>query len=912
MKRVDADSSWMVTLCRYLAVGVQLSVLMLEQALYRKPAALEAPEAADGTQVSNRGKQEQRQAQLIADLAEEMREKRLLTPVSGRGLESPWDAKIKTSDPEPILCEYERGITMSKQYIVERLLGGGGRPPAWTGVPSIDKRPPTASKQKKLAKERADEIGVLKSQLDRLEQTAQNPSAILADFAACPYPAALCSPEGMKHSSGKADVNVAMAKELTEAQLARHRADKWPAGTYVVSIDMLIKLYVPPAGSLQTWAQYCERFWSTTVIAVLERTNSMGVVVSFDKREYVVKEKASEQAARRKVQEQQGVPSRYRRKVQDAAYNIEEHVGDPLPSAADWPALCSNHTFREKLIRFLCAAGIDQIKECKPIQRKQVILDGHCMQTLADGTALTKDTPVCIKVGGARRQQPDVHVDGGLKNRIGESDAAVLYLGEQVAARVSANNLILQSSDTDVWLLTLAQLYDDTDTSKFSGIGVYVHRPASGDTVDIKQTKEVLKEKGIPVVEFVFLFCLAGTDFTSGIGGQRHRACLQHYIKHRGTSGNKIPPLVTVECGQVVVNEDAYLRFLASLYFEIPKVKGGESRVNFAGQSLEELFQANTPASVYRMIKAKVQGKEKLAHKTMASYTAMERHALRAEWVLRYWLSIGTTPIAQVKETGLAHRSSTYAAASGARGWKRVDLANPAGPEDSAAELQVEWDVGVWRAGGTGCTCSTTAANGQCAGNCGCKRLERACGPYCGCTGGPNCCQEHTKTYREKLRMDEQSSAQMAARAAAAASRVASRRPAAAAAAPGVAAAAGTVLSIEEQQAAYEAERDDDGWEQAELTEEETAEDQEVAHDLASAPEAGPSAVAASVAAETGADVSGGADSDGEDEGEDSEGDDDVEGHGDAHPFFPGRAAPHDPARNRPTAARLRRSSRAR
>ena len=42
MKRVDADSSWMVTLCRYLAIGVQLSVLMLEQALYRKPAALEA------------------------------------------------------------------------------------------------------------------------------------------------------------------------------------------------------------------------------------------------------------------------------------------------------------------------------------------------------------------------------------------------------------------------------------------------------------------------------------------------------------------------------------------------------------------------------------------------------------------------------------------------------------------------------------------------------------------------------------------------------------------------------------------------------------------------------------------------------------------------------------------------------
>ena len=195
----------------------------------------------------------------------------------------------------------------------------GGRPPAWTGVPSIDKRPPTASKQKKLAKERADEIGVLKSQLDRLEQTAQNPSAILADFATSPYPAALCSPEGIKHSSGKADVNVAMAKELTEAQLARHRADKWPAGTYVVSIDMLIKLYVPPAGSLQTWAQYCERFWSTTVIAVLERTNSMGVVVSFDKREYVVKEKASEQVARRKVQEQQGVPSRYRRKVQDAS-----------------------------------------------------------------------------------------------------------------------------------------------------------------------------------------------------------------------------------------------------------------------------------------------------------------------------------------------------------------------------------------------------------------------------------------------------------------------------------------------------------------------------------------------------------------------------------------------------------------
>ena len=138
------------------------------------------------------------------------------------------------------------------------------------------------------------------------------------------------------------------------------------------------------------------------------------------------------------------------------------------------------------------------------------------------------------------------------------------------------------------------------------------------------------------------------------------------------------------------------------------------------------------------------------------------------------------------------------------------------------------------------------------------------------------------------------------------------RRLATVAAAPGVAAAAGTVLSIEEQQAAYEAERDDDGWEQVELTEEETAEDQEVAHDLASAPEAGPSAVAASVAAETGADVSGGADSDGEDEGEDSEGDDDVEGHGDAHPFFPGRAAPHDPARNRPTAARLRRSSRAR
>jgi len=148
----------------------------------------------------------------------------------------------------------------------------------------------------------------------------------------------------------------------------------------------------------------------------------------------------------------------------------------------------------------------------------------------------------------------------------------------------------------------------------------------------------------------------------------------------------------------------------------------------------------------------------------------------------------------------------------------------------------------------------------------------------------------------------------MASRAVVAASRVESRRPA-------TAVAAGTVLSIEEQQAAYEAERDDDGWEQAELTEEETAEDQEVAHDLASAPEAGPSAVAASVAVETGADVGGGADSDGEDEGEGEDEDqdsDDVEGHGDAHPFFPDRAAPHDPAHNRPTTARLRRSSRAR
>jgi hypothetical protein len=192
-----------------------------------------------------------------------------------------------------------------------------------------------------------------------------------------------------------------------------------------------------------------------------------------------------------------------------------------------------------------------------------------------------RDVPVTVMVTGGRRPAPPtVHVDAELRNKIGEADVSVIYLGATVMRRMTGvTNLIIQSSDTDVWVATLAALdaAPAATAASLSSAHIYVHRPAADELINIKQTQEVLEEMNIMVPEFTYLFCLGGCDFTSGIGGFSHKTLLKHYIQHQ-QSGNQIGSLVTESAtGELQYNTTAWQRMVCSLYYEIPKVKGAKS-----------------------------------------------------------------------------------------------------------------------------------------------------------------------------------------------------------------------------------------------------------------------------------------------------------------------------------------------
>eukprot|EP01048_Picozoa_sp_COSAG05_P028715 COSAG05_NODE_9067_length_649_cov_1.929091_1_plen_196_part_10 len=140
------------------------------------------------------------------------------------------------------------------------------------------------------------------------------------------------------------------AEMLTAEQLARHKQHGLPriAGEYVVSIDALLRMYKRPAQSIRSWEGYARAFWFSCVMGFLNRENCKQVAVSFDKQQHMVREKGNEQRKRRKLGSKQ-----VRQML--GGWNLEANADAEIPhDDGDWLALASDHSFRARLIAFLC------------------------------------------------------------------------------------------------------------------------------------------------------------------------------------------------------------------------------------------------------------------------------------------------------------------------------------------------------------------------------------------------------------------------------------------------------------------------------------------------------------------------------------------------------------------------------
>ena len=66
--------------------------------------------------------------------------------------------------------------------------------------------------------------------------------SLLPQFQSVPVPLALCNMYGEKHKSGKAAINKGMKTLLTEGQLDRHRNERRPRGSHVLSCGFLLQI----------------------------------------------------------------------------------------------------------------------------------------------------------------------------------------------------------------------------------------------------------------------------------------------------------------------------------------------------------------------------------------------------------------------------------------------------------------------------------------------------------------------------------------------------------------------------------------------------------------------------------------------------------------------------------------------
>lgn len=321
-----------------------------------------------------------------------------------------------------------------------------------------------------------------------------------------------------------------------------------------------------------------------------------------------------------------------------------------------------------------------------------------------------------------------------MANEIGESDLAVLWLGLHEAKRANVTNLVVESSDADVWVAALVCTAADHN---FGDLKVHIHRPATHEFVDIRGTVTALQQcgSGIDPLTFGYLFALCGCDFTSGIAGFTHESVIKAYITHQCWIEVEAKLIAKAEDSQLTFNLVSVKRLFCAIYFE--KTKGNAQNTNYRvnhddaeGLGLDGLLshEGTLDLTYTRIQRESTMGN---ARETMQlpKWSAVHRHARRAQWAVTYWYHAiddnNSRPYRPRVPDPLAKDNE------GVAGWILVE-----------GQVVIDWDEGV-HAGGKGeqvekmrdarCRC---AAEPVCRSlRCPCRKAERPCSARCKCQG---------------------------------------------------------------------------------------------------------------------------------------------------------------------------------
>ena len=280
-----------------------------------------------------------------------------------------------------------------------------------------------------------------------------------------------------------------------------------------------------------------------------------------------------------------------------------------------------------------------------------------------------------------------------MANEIGESDLAVLWLGLHEAKRANVTNLVVESSDADVWVAALVCTAADHN---FGDLKVHIHRPATHEFVDIRGTVTALQQcgSGIDPLTFGYLFALCGCDFTSGIAGFTHESVIKAYITHQCWIEVEAKLIAKAEDSQLTFNLVSVKRLFCAIYFE--KTKGNAQNTNYRvnhddaeGLGLDGLLshEGTLDLTYTRIQRESTMGN---ARETMQlpKWSAVHRHARRAQWAVTYWYHAiddnNSRPYRPRVPDPLAKDNE------GVAGWILVE-----------GQVVIDWDEGV-HAGGEG------------------------------------------------------------------------------------------------------------------------------------------------------------------------------------------------------------------
>jgi hypothetical protein len=737
LKRIDENSEWMKDMVQYLAASVQMSILWLEQTLHRRDGSTQS------APLEEQASKAQHKRELCEKVQREMAAKQVFSIdrlEAHRPLESPWDETVKSKSPadaDDVLEDYSRGEQRMYDYVTYMIFGAKRV--------KVSHKPPIKLVAKKrnrtVLKKRITEVTnsykMLKQRIAHGLKNGLNLDTILTEFQSTPFPLALCSALGLKHDSGKSNANMGVKAVLTDAQQEKHVQHTFPEGEFVYSMDLLTELYRKPSATQETFQKYIDSMIDIHILRWVQWGRCRALICSFDKQKHMPETKIHEQAKRR--------TARVKLIVESDAWKLADNLDERIPRVGDeWTDLCSNHAFREQLIRAFCKRVAERMNQKWGSSNTVVILDGHCMGTVPNETPVLLRAERSSSLRNKRNAATFTEPMPSLSNHIGESDLAVLYLAHRVAGQLEIPCVILASTDTDVWVSAVAQ-----GAARYGALRVFVHRPKLDEFVDIIGTAEVLAEAGIGVDNFVFLFALCGTDFTSGIAGFTHTSVLKHFKANKPF----IEDLATrTGADALSFSAEAFERLIVGLYYD--KYKGGANAVNFlpdgdstgaVGPTLASLISESLD-SYYDRIRTVVHEHSGQEAHSLPRKSAMIRHAARAEWTFRYWHTALSGPSLS---TTTAFKPIIVAPTTigdfGVAGWVKPEGAS----HPQRGQLQMAWDEGVTQGIHKGCGCCG-GQRGTCGGNCGCKGAGMLCGAYCSCQGGTMCCNPKNAAARNE------------------------------------------------------------------------------------------------------------------------------------------------------------------